>query len=690
MKSQLEPMLASLKQFANSEKFSELDASNQQTIVDAINNIRSTIGTTGDVGWQDLAAAITAYQQALRENADAQTRYSEAAKELAEAQANLEKAKSGGDKTAIDNAQQTVDEFSAKVRSCGEDIVSAEGKIKASGIKLSSTAKDVIKPVSAITTFLGSAGLSELQSLFSAIDELKGGIEGLTALKELGKATTDVAEAVGDASDALGDTPNEVAEAAGEVGDALATGLSKAGLIGQIIAAIMKILDVLKDGIGPLITSILDTIFEAISGLLENILSGEFVKQIFSSLMNGIGGVFESLIGGLAKGATFGLISDGPSDWFKNSNAERVAEVTEELTKVNEDLADRISDLKDVIGDSAGDKALSAYELALEAQEEVNANAMEILKTQMGYHSSHHSNAYYAEDKEIAAFNAAAQAAFKAANVDAVDITGLESIYNLSPEQLKAIKDFAPGLWEYLTTVGEYDKTEYWDNVIEQAGKLEELTDTINENLTQTSFSSMRDSFRSALTDMESDADDFAKDFESLLFEAIVNTFILDDSFDEWLQGFYDKWAEKMKSGTMTRSDWDAFNKEYTDKYNEKVAERNAWADALDYTGDSTYEQEASSKGFQSMGQDTAEELNGRFTAMQIACENVGTQAVAILGKMSEMAVVQTNNNAYLMEIRNMLISTNSYLDDVAKYSKKIYMDFSDKLDTVISNTKNL
>lgn len=69
----------------------------------------------------------------------------------------------------------------------------------------------------------------------------------------------------------------------GKVGDAISRmseTLSSAGVIGQIISAILSILDLLKDGIGPIISSLIDTIFNAITGILDNILSGDLFKQI--------------------------------------------------------------------------------------------------------------------------------------------------------------------------------------------------------------------------------------------------------------------------------------------------------------------------------------------------------------------------------------------------------------------------
>lgn len=119
-----------------------------------------------------------------------------------------------------------------------------------------------------------------------------------------------------------------------------------------------------------------------------------------------------------------------------------------------------------------------------------------------------------------------------------------------------------------------------------------------------------------------------------------------------------------------------------------QIAMENA---GIDIAGkDSEYKQEASSKGFQAMGQDTGEELNGRFTALQISNDTIAEQAIQMHSQMIAMTEIQTSSNNCLIEIRNMMIIANGHLEDTAKYSKKMYLEFGEKLDSMIDNTKNL
>ena len=367
---------------------------------------------------------------------------------------------------------------------------------------------------------------------------------------------------------------------------------------------------------------------DQIPDLLDSVGLGKAGDKIAKGLdgVNSAAGAAADFATGNYVGAVLNSVSAiksfGSALGIGGGNENQVAETTERLTKSNETLADRIDDLSEVIGNSAGAKAVNAYETALKAQEEINKNQMEILKAQMGYHGSHHSNAKYADDRKIASYNRDAQLAFKAAGVDMSTISGLKSIYNLTPEQLKAIKDFAPDLWNYITTVGKYDKSKYWDDVVEQAGKAAELTEQIQNNLTQTSFSSLRDSFLDTLMDMDSDASDFSKAFENMLFKSLINTNVLNDEFDSWLKQFQEKWANKVKGGTMSQTDWNSYAEEWNAKRHELAVMRDNIAKSVGYTGVSI-DQKATTNGLSQISYEQATNLIALTTAGNISRDQI-------------------------------------------------------------------
>ena len=90
------------------------------------------------------------------------------------------------------------------------------------------------------------------------------------------------------------------------------------------------------------------------------------------------------------------------------------------------------------------------------------------------------------------------------------------------------------------------------------------------------------------------------------------------------------------------------------------------------------------------MGQDTADELNGRFTALQIAGESIKDNTDIITTAMNILASKADESNAIVTDVRNMLIYTNSYLEDIKKYNKLIYEQFGSKIDDMIVKLKSL
>lgn len=702
MKSQLEPMLKELKAFTGTDKFKTLGADQQKTIVDAISNIRSQIGTS-DIGFKELAADITAYQAALQAQREAEEQYNAVLEEysdkLSKAQANLDRAKSSGVQKAIDNAQKEVDGIAQIIATAGEEYTAVNDNVTTQGRKLQQSAKDVIRPMSEIGTFLSTTGLSQLSELWNSFEELKGGIDGLKALSEASKAAKEISGAGDAISDATEKAADGVSKAGEVVTDSLSEGLSKAGLIGQIIAAVLKILDVLKDGIGTLISSLIDSILNAVDGIISNILSGKFIEQIVGSIIHGIGNIIDTITGALGSVLSFGLLSsDGISSWFTNSNAKEVAETTERLTKENERLRSSVDNLKSEIANQGGRKAFETYDAAVKNQQRINENTMEVLKAQMGYHGAHHSNAYYwgLGSNEYSQLNKLLSDYAKKnpsdKNSTQKSVNSLADIYKLTPEQMAYIRTYNVDLWNTMLDQGKYDKSEYWDEYADLAGEFADIADSLKEALTQISFDSMRSNFFSDLMDMDKKASDFADDFSEMMAKAMLNAAISNILEDE-MRKFYDDWSKTMQDREdagqeMTAQDIAEFRNRWNALVEEGIAKRDEIFALTGY--EETYKQQASSKGFGAMNQETAEELNGRFTALQISNENISQQINVIASTIASMLAYNISNTQSISEIRNMMIASNSYLEDIAKFSKLQYNEFGAKLDTIASNTKKL
>lgn len=165
--------------------------------------------------------------------------------------------------------------------------------------ELVATAQEAFDAASASVATLTEANDKAAQDLrtssTNAVSSLTGFAEGLQSLKS--GSLAGVVQGLGK----LGEVTKNMGGVMGSVGSTLAETFSNGGIIGQIIAAVLSILDVLKEGIGTLVSGILDSVLGAVNGILENILSGELFTQIGSSLFYGVRDILDTV--------TFGLFS---------------------------------------------------------------------------------------------------------------------------------------------------------------------------------------------------------------------------------------------------------------------------------------------------------------------------------------------------------------------------------------------
>lgn len=460
------------------------------------------------------------------------------------------------------------------------------------------------------TKNLSASQTEKLRKLFDelAVSEVKVG----KATKEVGKAQEEAKVKQDAAKKSLHDTIEEWAQ-----------GLSKIQEKLKDLPGLVDALGLGNTGFGKAVNNGMDALNSGTQAF-SDFASGNYI----GAAMNGI-----KTIGSLGK--MFGI---------GGGNGAEVAKKTEELTESNDRLMYSIDKLKDSIDKSSGYTAVSNYNAAYDAQKQVNTQTMDILKTQMGYHGAHHSNAYYwnLSAQDYAAINKtlAQQSAVRGGytNSSINKVNSLEDIYKLTPEQMADIRTHNADVWKNMTDQGKYDKTEYWEQYTELAGKLEELTEQINENLTQTTFDSMKSDFINNLMDMSKSAKDFSNDFTTMLNQSMLN-FALGDLMNKKLKPLYESWANKMKENggrQLTPTELNNLKEDYDKIVQEGLAIRDNIADITGYK--QSYEQSASSGSFESMSQDTGEELNGRFTAVQIATEGTYEEAKLINTKLDAIA----------------------------------------------------
>ena len=204
--------------------------------------------------------------------------------------------------------------------------------------------------------------------------------------------------------------------------------------------------------------------------------------------------------------------------------------------------------------------------------------------------------------------------------------------------------------------------------------------DAIREKLTDISFDSVRDNFKSLLSDMESTTDDFANNFTDMLRNALIEG-LMDSKYDTLLKEWYVAFAEAMDDQNLTDEERERLRQQYQAIVDQGIADRNAINDIV---GGGAYSQQASKGEAWGMTQETGEELNGRFTALvelQAANNTLVGQgnslAIGILATLQSIAatsntVTGSGDNETLLSIRDMMFLSTGHLADIAKYTKSL------------------
>lgn len=657
-KDQLEPTIKKLQELSKSTT----DVNEQKTIQELISKLQGSATVWDSDIFKKVSDDINAYQAAMQGYIDAQEKEAEATKAVTKAQEDLAKAKKSGDKTSISKAES--------------NLSIAQGALTTASNEVLTFGSSVQKATSDLQT--------SAQKAASQFQQLEEGLQGLTSgsLKGIGNSVLGLDKLFGgtmqkDVANTLAKGIQELLGKDSDAAKSLTKALGDSGLAGEIISAILGILDILKDGFGTLISNLIDTVLGAVTGILDDVLSGDLIMKPLKSigkntyhLLNTLSfGGFNSLFGG---------------------NGKKVQSAIDNLTSSNERLQKSIDKLKDTMAGTYGKESTNAYKEAIRQQQTYNSNVMEIAKQQMSYWGSHKSwNHYWSgfNDEQMKLIRENVKSDFNG------DLT------SLTPEEMKKLLSYQE-LVDKIRGTGKHYKgrSAYGEAVLDKledyadlAGNLDELSEQWRESITQISFEGMRDNFISNLMDMKKDYKDFADDFAEDVQKSLLS-YDMEDLINGKLKKLYEDWAQAVDdaNGDPSKFDIEEFQKRYDEIVKEGIKRRDEWAKVTGYTGSSSSSQTATSGGWASMGQDTGDELNGRFTALQIAGESIAQNMTTTISQMESIVTLGISTNGAVLEIRNMMIMTNSYLEDIVKYSKLTYNDFGTKLDDMIRRLKDI
>lgn len=555
--------LGKVEEYMKTAEFKALSAENKKTYTDLQAKLQDETGGNSTSAfnfkiWDTIAENVRTYQESvrtLREKTDAHT---QAVADLERAQQKLAEAT---DDASKEMAQKAVDIAQGKVETTAASQTEAEEASDKARKTLTDNTNAAAQGIKNFTNYLSEMSNGSLYGFANGMTKL------ITSLSK--------------GSDGIG-------KSLGELG----------GKVGGIVGAILQILDALGDDPRGFIDNLMGRVSDAINNVVADL------PMIVVDVVKDVGNILAGLVSGIGSwfgaGNIFGL----------NGNQKEVKKTIETLTMRTELLQNAIEDLTDVMEKSYGQKATDAYEQAKLNQQETNANYLGMAYAQAGYWNKHRSWKHYWKGFT------GEQTEWIKQNVKG-DFNG--SIWSLSPEEMKKLLGNVD-IAEYIKNTG---KGGYGAKVLDklqdyaaQAGKLEELTDSWRETVTQISFESMKDSFMSNLMDMKKGSKDFAEGFATDMQKALLS-YSMEDLVNGKLKKLYDDWAKTIseKNGELTEKDIEDFNRRYDEIVAEGLKRRDEWAKVTGYEDASGTSQSAKAGGFSAMTQEQGTKLEGMFVS---------------------------------------------------------------------------
>ena len=393
---------------------------------------------------------------------------------------------------------------------------------------------------------------------------------------------------------------------------------------------------------------------------MQDYMTGNYI----GAAMNGM-----KAIGSAVQSAT-NLFAGAGNEKAMEAEIERLSKANESLSTAIDNLADKISD-----SDNTNSQSVDAYKKAVEDEEEWESNQRQAINDRaseytnsgygflgMGGKGSFNKHAQGSDWSGWSDFNKVLESVGSKARVNSIS-----DFWKLSPEDMKELQTSANAAWRALFDNDGYKSPEdLVKEYIDRAGKLEDLTDSLNEKLTGYSWSDFKSSFEDILKDMGSDFDDFSDNINEELSNAVLSS-VMNDEFKDKLKKIYDTIAEFSKDGNLDEDEIKKI-KDMNAELAEEMLKRRAELESAGLVSGSSSSQSATANAVSNISNDQASDLIGRVTASQIAIERGNSQRESIVSSIlvasngiTALAVVQAAQRDIADETRTFL--ANIYLE---------------------------
>lgn len=643
-KDQLQPTIDRLRRMAQSDTFRQSSLEEQQILYSLIEKLeRSGTAWDSDI-FKRVSDDLSAYQEAMGRYSKAVDAARAAEENLVKAEKELETARNENrGEEGIRSAQENVDKAHEAFDAASEDVRIFGGQVQETTAALNSSA-------------------TEAKAMF---DNLGEGLRGLTSgnLQGIGQGLMKLDGLFGDnkltaqAGNALAKGFQSLLGKDSEAAKTLTAALGDSGLAGEIISAVLGLLDMLaQDGIGGIVSSLMDTVFGSVSGVLDDVLSGGIITKPMQSVVNGVGNILDSL--------TFG----GLGSWL-GGNDKEVMETVNRLTESNEYLRESIDSLAERIGqgDNTNAESIDYYNDARKAELEWEENQRNIIKglasawTNTGYGflglGGKGSFNKHSPGSGWEGWDAFTETLRKNGFNITVDSTG--DLWNLTPEQMELLRDSNPKEWQKLFSGdGHKNPKSAVEEYIERAGTLEELTDALNEKLTGYTWNGFLEKYKEMVRSAEDITEELGDFISETVTDALIESFVNEELKDD-IKELYEYIADAAADGISEEE------KARIEAMNSAIADKaESWREAMTDSGmidPGSYgtSQSGRAGAYTAMSQEQGTKLEGLWTtsamhlsSMDEKMQDVSAQMGTAVDSLRRIEENTGNSAKHLGEIK--------------------------------------
>lgn len=644
-KDQLQPTIDRLRRMAQSDTFRQSSLEEQQILYSLIEKLeRSSTAWDSDI-FKRVSDDLSAYQEAMGRYSKAVDAARAAEENLVKAEKELETARNENrGEEGIRSAQENVDKAHEAFDAASEDVRIFGGQVQETTAALNSSA-------------------TEAKAMF---DNLGEGLRGLTSgnLQGIGQGLMKLDGLFGDnkltaqAGNALAKGFQSLLGKDSEAAKTLTAALGDSGLAGEIISAVLGLLDMLaQDGIGGIVSSLMDTVLGSVSGVLDDVLSGGIITKPMQSVVNGVGNILDSL--------TFG----GLGSWL-GGNDKEVMETVNRLTESNEYLRESIDSLAERIGqgDNTNAESIDYYNDARKAELEWEENQRNIIKglasawTNSGYGflglGGKGSFNKHSPGSGWEGWDAFTETLRKNGFNITVDSTG--DLWNLTPEQMELLRDSNPKEWQKLFSGdGHKNPKSAVEEYIERTGTLEELTDALNEKLTGYTWDGFLEKYKEMVRSAEDITEELGDFISETVTDALIESFVNEELKDD-IKELYEYIADAAADGISEEE------KARIEAMNSAIADKaESWRGAMTDSGmidPGSYgtSQSGRAGAYTAMSQEQGTKIEGLWTtsamhlsSMDEKMQDVSAQMGTAVDSLRRIEENTGNSAKHLGEIKN-------------------------------------